>query len=124
MLTRATLLEPHDDHVKNWGEKQPKDRNAEHSKEYGRAERLPHFVACPTAEHEREDAEDKRERGHQDWPQAELRRFHRRGEAVDVVAVLNLFGEFHNEDRVLTGETDEHHEADLREDVVVHGPQP
>src|SRR5882757_6666568 len=41
-----------------------------------------------------------------------------------MVAILDLFSEFDDQDRVLTSEPDEHNEADLREDVVLHRAEP
>src|SRR5207244_8147111 len=48
----------------------------------------------------------------------------RGGETVCLVAVLKLFREFDDEDGVLASESDEHNEADLREDVVFHRAEP
>src|SRR5438445_10456695 len=41
-----------------------------------------------------------------------------------MVAILDLFSEFDDQDGVLTSESDEHNEADLREDVVLHRAEP
>ncbi len=41
-----------------------------------------------------------------------------------MVAILDLFSEFDDQDRVLTSEPDEHNEADLGKDVVLHRTQP
>jgi len=41
-----------------------------------------------------------------------------------MVAILDLFSEFDDQDRVLTSEPDEHNEPDLREDVVLHRAEP
>src|SRR5437899_7606344 len=43
---------------------------------------------------------------------------------VFVVAVLDLFCEFDDEDGVLTSQPNKHNEADLRKDVVLHRTQP
>src|SRR5205814_5935692 len=51
-------------------------------------------------------------------------RFDRGGETVFLVAVLNLFREFDDEDGVLASESDEHNEADLGKDVVLHRAEP
>ena len=56
--------------------------------------------------------------------QSKTTRFDRGGKAVFLIAVLNLFCEFDDQDGVLTGEPDEHNEADLCEDVVLHRTQP
>src|SRR5712671_2894000 len=41
-----------------------------------------------------------------------------------MVAILDLFSEFDDQDRVLTSEPNEHNEPDLREDVVLHRAEP
>src|SRR6266436_6211935 len=41
-----------------------------------------------------------------------------------MVAILDLFSEFDDQDRVLTSEPDEHNEPDLREDIVLHRAEP
>src|SRR5947207_4219019 len=41
-----------------------------------------------------------------------------------MVAILDLFSEFDDQDRVLTSEPDEHNEPDLCEDVVLHRAEP
>ena len=51
-----------------------------------------------------------------------LRRLHGRIEAVGA-ALLGLFGELDDQDGVLGGQADQHHEADLGQDVVVHAAQ-
>jgi hypothetical protein len=83
----------------------------------------PHFGAGALADEQRDDAEDEGEARHQDRAQAQTAGFDRRGEAILAVAILNLFGELDDQDRVLAREADEHYEADLREDVVVHRAQ-
>jgi hypothetical protein len=51
-------------------------------------------------------------------------RFDGSGEAIFFITVLDLLGELDNQDGVLAGQADQHHQADLREDVVVHLHQP
>ena len=60
----------------------------------------------------------KAKRRHQDRPQAQARRLDRGVEAV-AAAVLELLGEFDDQNGVLGRKADQHDEADLREDVVV-----
>src|SRR4029077_7525762 len=72
----------------------------------------------------RKNAEDERERRHQDWTQSKTARFDRGSEPIFFVAILNFFGEFDNQDGVLASESDQHNEADLGEDVVLHRAQP
>ena len=73
---------------------------------------------------ERKDTENEGEGSHQDRAQSQAAGFDRGGEAIFAVAILDLFREFDNEDGVLAGEPDEHDEADLREDVILHRAQP
>ena len=93
--------------------------HAEHPREYGRAERPTHFGAGPLREHERDDAEDEGERGHQDRPEPEAAGFQCRFSSGGS-RILGLLGELDNQDRVLARQTDEHHEANLREEAHVH----
>src|SRR6266568_4329451 len=69
------------------------------------------------------NAEDEGEARHQNGPQAKAGGFNR--SLSDAFAgIFKLFGELDDENRVLAGETDQHDEADLGEDVVIHVPQP
>ena len=97
-------------------------RHAEHAAEHGSAERLTHLGAGAGGDHQRQHAENEGERGHQDRPQAHARRFGRRLEAV-LAVLLVLPRELHDQNCVLGRETDQHDEADLGEDVHVHGPE-
>src|SRR5450759_2204396 len=63
-------------------------------------------------------AEYERKRGHHDRPRPQMRRLHCRGEAV-ASGILELLGEFHNQDGVLGSETDQHDEPDLGQNIVV-----
>ena len=67
---------------------------------------------------QRHDAQDEGERSHHDRPQAELAGVQGRLAAARprLAAVL---GELHDQNRVLAGQSDQHHEADLGEDVDV-----
>src|SRR5205823_7426477 len=88
------------------------------------AEGLPHFRAGARTNDQRNDTKDERERSHQDRAQSKTTRFDRGGETVFLVAILNLFCEFDDKDRVLTSESNQHNEADLGKDVVLHRAQP
>ncbi len=93
-------------------------RHAQHPAEDGQAQRPPHLRPGADRDHQRHDAEDERERGHQDRPQTQLHR-RQRGVAARQPRLALVLGEFDNQDRVLAGQADQHHEADLREDVDV-----
>ena len=83
----------------------------------------PHLGAGALGEHQRHHAEDEGERGHQDRPQPQPAGLDRRLEAV-LALVLQLLGELDDQDGVLGRQADQHHQADLREDVVVQLRQP
>src|SRR5204862_7718383 len=71
---------------------------------------------------ERQNAENERERSHQDRPEPQTRRFdrrRRRGEPLLVPAQR----EFDDQDRVLRREPEQRDEADLEIDVVGHSAQ-
>ena len=79
---------------------------------------------APVGDHQRHDAEDEGERGHQDRPQPQPARL-QRGLAPRQARLALLLGELDDQDGVLAGQADQHHEADLREDVdVAVGDQP
>jgi len=92
-------------------------------KEHRGPQRLPHFRARAGRDHQRHDAENEGEAGHEDGAQAQTGRLDRRVDDA-LAGVLDLPGELDDEDRVFAGEPDQNDEADLREDVVVHAPQP
>ncbi len=76
-------------------------------------------AARAAREPERHAAEDEREGGHQDRPQADLGPLERGVEERDAVLVAGP-GELDDQDGVLRREADQHDEADLGEDVVLH----
>src|SRR6266481_5181829 len=120
----ATLFKPHDYDIEHGCKKKTETGYSEHSEKDCSAQRLAHFGAGARTNNKWNNAEDERERRHQDGTQSETTRFDRGGETVFVVAVLDLFGEFDDQDGVLTSEPNKHNEADLREDVVLHRTQP
>ena len=77
----------------------------------------------PDARPERDAAEDEGEGGHDDRPQTQARAFER-GFHEWLAAFVFELGELDDQDGVLRRETDEHDEADLRVDVVLHSPRP
>src|SRR6266481_9750994 len=120
----ATLFKPHDYDIEHGCKKKTETGYSEHSEKDCSAQRLAHFGAGARTNNKWNNAEDERERRHQDRTQSKATRFDRGGETVFVVAVLNLFCEFDDEDGVLTSQPNKHNKADLREDVVLHRTQP
>ncbi len=112
------------DDVEHRRQKKTEARYAEHAEEDGGAEGLAHFGAGALAEHEWEDTENEGEGSHQDRAQAQAASLDRSRETILAVAILDLLRELDDEDGVLAGESDQHDEADLREDVVLHRAQP
>ena len=121
-LLRLRSAEPLDDVVEHRREEDAEERHAEHAAEDRRAQRPAHLGAGPLGEHQRHDAEDEGERGHQDRPQPQPARLQRRF-APRHARLLALLGELDDQDGVLARQADQHHEADLREDVHVHAGQ-
>jgi hypothetical protein len=108
--------------VEDRGEDQPEEGDADHAEEHRGAQRLAELPAGSRCGDQREHAQDEGEAGHQDRTKPRLCRLDghlERGGA----AFLGLLGEFDDQDRVLGGKRDEHDQADLGQDVVVHPPQ-
>ena len=77
---------------------------------------------APRGKHERQHAEDERQRGHQDRPEPDARRLERGIDDREPFAA-QLLGELDDQDRVLRGQADEHDEADLAVHVVLQPAQ-
>ena len=75
---------------------------------------------APVAMYERHHAQDEGERGHQDRPQAQAGRPRPPPGTRSMPCSSQLAGELDDQDGVLGRQADQHDEADLREDVVVH----
>jgi hypothetical protein len=84
---------------------------------------LTHFRSRPGRHGEREDAEDEGEGGHENRTKARPGGGRRSLLGLIAVHVLPLPGEFDDQDRVLRGQANEDHEADLGEDVDRHAPE-
>src|SRR2546423_3759570 len=94
------------DRVEQRREDQAKESHAEHTGENGDAHHAPHLSAGATGDDERDDARDERKRGHQDWPQTNARRFQRGGEVIATLS-LEIARKLHDQNRILTRESDE-----------------
>ncbi len=73
----------------------------------------------PLGDHQGDDAEDERQRGHDDRPEPDLGGF-QGGLIAGTPSLLAVAGELDDQDRVLAGQARQHDEADLDEDVDVH----
>src|SRR5882724_1606944 len=114
--------EPPANDVEGRREDQSESRNPDHARKNRGAERLPELGSGAGRPNQWHDTENEGERRHQDRPQPQPRGFHGRGPAV-TAAVLELLGEFDDQDRILRRKTNQHDEADLGEDVVILSPQ-
>ena len=95
------------------------DRNAEHSGEDRDAEREAHFATRAGSGHQRNDAQNERERRHNDRAQTQTAGFQRRGETALALFDLRVFGKLDDQNRVFTRQTDQDEKADLRKDVHI-----
>src|SRR5471032_757074 len=109
--------------VEHRHQQQAKQGHAQHAGENRHADGLAHFRTGAVRRHHRQHAHDESDRRHQNRTQTHAARFDRR---FDDAASLHLqfTREFHDQDRVLGRQADQHHQADLREDVVVAAGQP
>mmetsp|Transcript_21687 Transcript_21687/g.84531 ORF Transcript_21687/g.84531 Transcript_21687/m.84531 type:complete len:206 (-) Transcript_21687:1321-1938(-) len=90
--------------------------HAKHAGEHGDTHRTPHLAAGTAAEDQRDDAGAEGDGGHQDGAQPQPAGLD--NGVVDRLAVLlQLLGEFDDQDRVLARQADQHDERHLREDV-------
>src|SRR5712692_10237554 len=77
-----------ENHVEHRRQEEAEERDAEHAAEHRRAERLAHLGAGSGRARERQHAQDERERGHQDRPEAQAARLDGGGEAVLALLLL------------------------------------
>jgi hypothetical protein len=78
---------------------------------------------CNSGEYKRQHAGDEGKAGHQDRPQTQAAGLDSRLDAIHAL-ILALLGKLNDEDGVFGREAEEHHQADLGEDVVIHRAQP
>src|SRR5437660_7951336 len=74
---RGTARDPPDDVEEHRGQENAEERDAEHAGEDRRAQGAAHLGPCPAGDYQRKDAEDERQRGHDDRPQPHPCRLHR-----------------------------------------------
>src|SRR6516162_2704771 len=84
------IAEPFNDVEENRRQEDAEHRDPEHAAENGNAQGPPHFRAGALAGDQWNDAEDKRKRRHQDWPQTQLAGLQRRFMAWHAALVLAL----------------------------------
>ena len=113
----------HQGDVKHGREKQPEEGHADHARKHGDAHGLAHFRAGTVRDDQREHAGNERDAGHQNGPQAEPAGRDGRIKGAEPLVLLAL-GEFDDENRVFAGQTHQHDQADLGEDVVVATLEP
>ena len=99
-----TLLEFANEGVERGCEEETEDGHSEHPAEHGGAEGLPHLRTSPGRDGEREDAENERERCHQDRAKADSRSRGRGLRRVLTVPVLSLLCELDDQNRILCGQ--------------------
>ena len=88
-----------------------------------RAHRMTALLPGAACKHQRHDAEDERQRRHQDRPQPDARGLDRR--VHDRTALpAQLLGELDDQNRVLGGQPDQHHESDLTVEIVLQPAHP
>ncbi len=97
----------------------PNDGHAQHAAEYGDAQRSAHFRAGAGGEHQRQHAEDEGERGHQDRPQPQPRRFLCRIVAASGPQSCICLANSTIRIAFLQASADQHDQSDLHEDVDV-----
>jgi hypothetical protein len=115
----AALFEPHDYNVEHRRKKKTKAGYSEHSEKDGGAKRLAHFRTGTCAKNQRENSKNESKGSHQNRAQSEAAGFDGGGEAVFLIAILDLFGELDNEDGIFASKANEHDETYLSEDVVL-----
>src|SRR3989475_1901393 len=116
---QAPLAQRADHREEQRDEEDPHGGRDEHPEEHARADRVAARRSGAARREERRDAENERERGHQDRPQPLAARLERR--LPDGAPLgTQLVRELDDQDRVLRGEANYDNEADLHIYVVRH----
>jgi len=108
----------HEHEVEDWGHEQAKESDADHPGEDGGAHGAAHFRAGSGAGDQRVDAGDEGDGSHQDRTQAESGGRQRRLGRSHAF-ILFLANKFHDQNRIFTGEADQHDQADLSENIII-----
>src|SRR5262245_6000308 len=100
-----------DDGEEHGRQQDSEEGHTDHPGEDRGAERPPHLRPGTVGDYQREDAEDERERGHQDRPQPHLGGLDR-GVEPRRAFELPVAGELDDQNGVLARQADQHHEPD------------
>ncbi|CAG2154752.1 hypothetical protein LMG19282_04712 [Cupriavidus campinensis] len=112
----AALQRPEEHRDKEHGD----HRGAQHAANHARAQRLPARRRGPARDGQRNTAQDEGQRGHDDRPQPQLGRLDRRVVGAQPLLDAHLHRELEDQDGVLGRQRDQHRQADLEVDVVLH----
>src|SRR5579875_713732 len=115
-LTLA-LAQRLDNHVQHGNEEQVENGGDDHSAEDRGSHRMAALRSGAAGEDQRQHAQNEGERGHQDGTQADASGLDRRF-ANREPFVAQLLGELDNQNPVLRGQADQHHQPDLAINVV------
>src|SRR5216683_789667 len=116
----APFLETANDDEKRRHNQQRKAGRGEHAAEHRDTDRLARIGAGAGCEHQRQHAQDKRERSHEDGAEAGPRRLERRLDDRLAIEYAPLARHFYDQDRVLGRERNQQHETDLSVEVVAN----
>lgn len=108
------------DRIEDRSEQKAEAGDAQHAPEDGRPQSTAHFETGAGRYDQREYAQNESERGHQDRPKTQSAGFHGGVSCRKALFLLYFLGELYNENGILAGQGDQHHKADLRENVVFH----
>ena len=106
------LANPLECGVERRGEDDADQRGDHHAGEGGDADGAAAAGTGAGGDHQREDTEEEAPGGHQHRAIAEVGAAHRGFEDA-LAALALLFGELHHQNRILGGESDQHHHAEL-----------
>jgi len=111
-----------DENEQRGNQEDSEHRCRQHSRDNRRAHDPPRGRAGAFGDPKRNAAEDERKRSHQNRPQAQPRSLE--GRVDDSSPLLHLvYRELNDQDGVFCGQPHQHHQADLRVDVVVKPPR-
>jgi len=121
--TSIVLLPPElpDEGIEGGREHEAEAGHAYHPEQYGCSQRLPHLCTGTGCDRKRGDAQDERQRGHQDRAEPRPCGMHR-GFPGSAPLLFLLPRELDDQNRVLGSEANKHNEADLRKDIDRHTP--
>ena len=104
--------------IKDGGEHQAEQGDTHHAGEHGNSHGAAHFGACTAGQHQRHDARNKGDRGHENGAQPHAACVHDCADQL-FTPVLQLFSKLNDQNRVFTSQAHQHHQSHFGEDVVV-----